>query len=95
MLSINYTRLPREIDLEIQLTKIEKLADSFRLARFTLADSLICSSNPWQTVLTFRILIHPCTFEPEIWSLLKDQESMELNTSGEVNRINPLRKFRG
>ena len=53
MLSINYTRLQREIVLEVQLTKNEKLADSFRLARFTLADSLICSSNPWQTVLIF------------------------------------------
>ena len=36
---IDYTRLQRKIVLEIQQTEIEKLADSFRFARFTLADS--------------------------------------------------------
>ena len=43
MLSINYTRLQRKIVSDIQQAEIEKLADSFRLAEFTQADSF---SNP-------------------------------------------------
>ena len=39
MLSIDYIRLQRKIVLEVQQTEIEKLADSFKLAGFTLADS--------------------------------------------------------
>ena len=53
MLSIIYTRLQRKLVSEIQQTEIEKLADSFKPAGFTLADSF---KNPWnleQTVLTF------------------------------------------
>ena len=44
MLPINYTRMQYKIVSEIQQTEIEKLADSFRLAGFTLADTL---KNPW------------------------------------------------
>ena len=39
MLSIIYTRLQRKLVSEIQQTEIEKLADSFKPAGFTLADS--------------------------------------------------------
>ena len=37
MLSIDYIRLQRKIVLEVQQTEIEKLADSFKLVRLTLA----------------------------------------------------------
>ena len=39
MLSIYYTHLQRKLVSEVQQTEIEKLADSFKPARFTLADS--------------------------------------------------------
>ena len=39
MLSIDYIRLQRKIVLEVQQTEIEKLADSFKLAGFTLTES--------------------------------------------------------
>ena len=40
-----------EIISKVQQTEVEKLADSFKLARFTPAHSSKNSSNPWQTVL--------------------------------------------
>ena len=43
-LSVKSSKRKRKIVSEIQQTEIEKLADSFKLARFTLADSF---KNPW------------------------------------------------
>ena len=59
MLSIDYIRLQRKIVLEVQQTEIEKLADSFKLAGFTLTESFKNSSNPWQTVLIFWAFYSP------------------------------------
>ena len=59
MLSINYTRLQRKIVSDVEQTEIKKLADSFQLARFTLADRFKISSNPWQTVLIFWAFYSP------------------------------------
>ena len=53
MLSIDYTRLQRKIVSEVQQREIEKLAGSFELPGFTIADRLKNSSIPWQTVLIF------------------------------------------
>ena len=53
MLSTNYIQFQRKIVSEVQKTEIEKLADSFKLAWFTLPDSFKIPRNPCQTVLNF------------------------------------------
>ena len=45
--------LATHIAMEVQQTEIEKLAGSFELPRFTIADRLKNSSIPWRTVLIF------------------------------------------
>ena len=52
--------LAAQYSCEVKQTENEKLADSFKLTRFTPAESFKKISNPWQTVLVFfRIFIPP------------------------------------
>ena len=62
MLSIYYTHLQRKLVSEVQQTEIEKLADSFKLAGFTLADTFENSLNPQQIVLIFSAFYSPLDF---------------------------------